>query len=499
MASNKKWIVAGSITLLIVFGVSMGTGAIIGATTKDDPSYIKMSVGNTEVKLDELELGTKDSSDAEKASILEEYFYEKSIEELAKENNDWNRPHSLLNINEDELKNSFVKVKFINDTQTSSVFEYLNSMVETSNKPGDIIKLIAELKGVVGTTGTYNYLEITGLQLLQDSTYSDLVESIYKTLSEDVSYLKEVYKEMYSYFYLWQSPVQSKTYDTILTRELVYSSPSLVSEMDMDASELWGLGLNPTDPNYKYYDNLTSVDSSNLQVESSAWNEMFDAFTTSNVITDQTTQDDQLVLDSTAGLVEGFKGFKGIQFGTSAGSLVGDDWTDWDNTWNTEDAGQTSVATYSNEDVLTNANYYVSTEKYAPGEGAIIKSDSDSSGGEESPDEGTAYTYAYSQLYPFKFVDNGKNTYSLFANGDSSAYKVADDSATADNYIFDLWFGDYSLAGEIYTVESILKHKDSLINASMNYWKDHGFYIELSGSYEEDLASFLPTEILLDN
>ncbi len=491
MASNKKWIVAGSITLLIVFGVSMGTGAIIGATTKDDPSYIKMSIGDNTIKLDDWELGTKDSSDAEKASILEEYFYQKSIEELAKENDDWNRPHSLLNINEEELLNSFVKVKFINDTQTSSVFEYLNSMVSTSNKPGDLIKLIAELKGVVGTTGTYNYLEITGLQLLQDSAYSDLVEHIYLTLSDDVSYLKEVYKEMYSYFYLWQSPVQSKTYDTILTRELVYSSPSLVSEMDMDASELWGLNLSD-DANYK---TLSSVESTDPKVTSSDWNTMFDTFASTNVITDQTTQDDQLVLGS----VEGFKGFKGIQFGTSAGSLVGDDWTKWDNTWDTSVDGETKVASYSNEEVLTNANYYVSSVKYAPGEGAIIKSDSDSSGGEESPDEGTAYTYAYSQLYPFKFTNNGKNTYSLFANGDSSAYKATDDSATADNYIFDLWFGDYSLAGEIYTVESILKHKDSLVNASMNYWKDNGFYIELSGSYEEDLASFLPTEILLDN
>jgi hypothetical protein len=57
MASKKtNAVIAG--TLVVVLGASMGIGAIIGATTKKDPSYVNFYIND---KMYEISSSTKDS------------------------------------------------------------------------------------------------------------------------------------------------------------------------------------------------------------------------------------------------------------------------------------------------------------------------------------------------------------------------------------------------------------------------------------------------------
>ncbi len=518
MANNKKFIIGSSIALLVLFGAAMGTGAIIGVTTKDDHSYIKMTMGGNEIVLSEesgFTIGDEDATDEVKAKLVEEQFYAASLfgtfnasvtEEvnsnyiLNEDSSEWNAPFVVENgTDKTDLAKDFALVKFINETETSSVYTYLNTLQDTASNPEQYanakILLVQEAENA---STPLNWADLTGLQLIANKTvFVETIPAIQNALISNSSYLADVYGDMFTYSYMWQD-AQQKAYDYIFTRELVYASPSIVSTMELNKEGL--LSLWAVDDS-KFIE-LAAVKKSDPKVTATEWNDLFTYFDGEGIIEDTTTIDDQVIINPTdpTKKIEGFKGYQGISFGTSAGSLVKSDWMDWDNTWvsNYEDGrpnGITTMGDYSNSSVITNGNYYVSSRAYAPGTGAIIHDEIGDGGvGEVS---GTAYVYAYSQLYPYVFNDSGSRTYSLFAGGDATDGFTNGDST--DNYIFDTWFTeDYSLFGEIYVTQALIDNKSALTTNAQKYWNNEGFYIELSGSYEEDLASYLPESILLN-
>lgn len=508
--NNKKWIIGGTITLLVLFGAAMGAGAIIGVTTKDDPDYIKLHVGN-KVYQEEVNLGDENTTDGQKASTLEKDFYSAALfgnhedasnpiagEYILKDGMDWNLPFIVTNKTVSDLQaleNNFITVNFLTETQDSSVLSFLTSKVGDSEQSGLAIKAIAQLKVDAGTT---NPATVTGLDLINNSAYAKTKTLVYEFLTKDTSYIKDVLKDMFAYTYLWQDAYQN-AYDYIFTKELAYAAPSIVYHMEIDGEK--------ADAGTTY---SKVSGKKNVNIDNKTWNEWISGFSKDEALTDTSINENYLVSS------DNMQGFEGIKFGTSAGSSLKSDWTDWNNTWLEDDSvakenALTNTADYTHDSVLAKGNLYLADKNNgADGEGAaIFDTSNDSTDPSFGAREGNRDIYAYTQLYPYVFspvenagADNpfGQSKYSLFANGNSKdGYTPADDSSSATNYIFDEWFTkDYSVLGEIYVAESLLDYKSDLVSEALSYWNDKGFYIELSGSYEEDLSSFLPSEILFD-
>ncbi len=521
--NNKKWIVGGSIGLLLLFGAAMGTGAIISTFTKPADDYIRIYAGNEIFMEEEINLGNDDTSNEQKAKMLETQFYSAALfgtidkddvetsvasKFILQDGNDWNIPYVSTNgTTNSDLRTNFLKIKFLNDTQESSVLVYLNELYSSAEGESKIkilqamiqLETDAEAAGIIVP-------EVTGLDLVSNSAFDSSKAMIFDALNNDDSYLKEALKDIMTYTYLWQEPSQS-AYDYIFTRELVYSSPSLVSSMVIDGEAIDNsTDVAVTDP----YDAFTNADRSS-KATAADWNDTYDTFNTNDILVDNSTADDYIT--TTAG--EGLKGFQGVQFGTSAGTNIKSDYLNWSNTWlyNEAETGGTFTynGDYTNEDIVQNANYYIASSNGADGEGAVIfDTDIDETDPIPGAEEGNRTIYAYSQLYPFTFreqktlVDGiytlGSEEFSLFANGDSTGYTQVEDSTTADNYIFDVWFGEGadSLNGEIYVAEALMNHDSSLTTKALNYWNDQGFYVELSGSYETDLLQYLPDSIIME-
>ncbi len=521
MASNKKWIIGGSITLLVVLGLSMGTGAIIGAVNKPDLNYIKVHLGN-EVYDAQIDLGTDSTSDEEKARLLENQFYSAALygsyagafaeadADLAgsyifnttDEDLKWNLPFIVSDsASAVELQNSFIKVKFLSDTEDSSVWTFLSSMKDTTDNKELLLQATAALMADAETVGI-PYPAVTGLDVVNNDAFSTSRDLIYELLVTDTTYVKEVQKDMMVFAYLWQDSPQS-AYDYIFTRELVYSSPSIVYSMTIDGEKA------DTDGGATYAA-LASQETN--AVTASQWNGYITEFKTNDILVDDSIDGNYL------GSVSNMQGYDGIKFGTSAGSTVASDWTEWDNTWVPSEGeintSETEQGDYSHTDVLSTANFYLAdSENGADGEGAVIFDTSSSSTDPEFGNRvGERTIYAYSQLYPYVFREVekpgasdeedvfGNESFALFANEAAGVYSPIEEGTEASaTYIFDEWFGELSVEGEIYVAESLISYNTSLTSKALKFWNEKGFYIELSGSYEDDLASYLPEEILDDN
>ncbi len=514
--NNKKWIIGGSITLLVLLGLSLGTGALIGYYEKDEDDYIKIHTGDTYYE-DKIDLGTDSTSDEEKAKLLERQFYSASLfgsfEGAVEDGSDsaiynatgadWNLPYIVTNAivtSNANLQDNFVIVKFLSDTEDSSVYTFLSGMVSTSDEPMLVIEAIAQLKTDAEAAGV-PFPSVTGLDIINNDSFTTTRDLIYNLLTTDMSYIKEVQKDILVYTYLWQDSPQS-AYDYILTRELVYSTPSMVYSFKIDGENFENSGSSL----------LGVIDSDDLvdhTVDATTWNTWISTLKGEEDVLIDDTIDEDYILDA-----GNMQGYQGIKFGTSAGSMIASDWTRWDNTWVADEtvaAGETvtNVGEYTHSDILSTANLYLAdSANGADGKGATIYDTStDSSDPIFGNAAGERYVYAYNQLYPYMFrevevegvnAELGNEQFSLFANTTDSISYTPGTTDEHTTYIFDEWFSTDAVKGEIYIAEAIVKNNSSLTSKALRYWNNQGFYIELSGSYEDDLASFLPTEILFN-
>lgn len=468
---KSKFLKWTSIIMIIIFGISMGIGAIIGVTTKKPFDYVifyvngkkydeapetlistyegettdggttdggttdggETTISETEQeanKIIALYLSTALFGDASAEDVNDEYNY------VFSEGNDWNTPYLLLkdeDANEEKdispimLKDTFVAVKFFSSTLNSSVYSYLLELSTNSLEMQKIINRIENAYPDSYESLTFidfkngNGFTATGEDADAESLFNDTID----VLESHPDYKKDILMEMYVYAYLWQDS-SMHLYDYNFTRELVYAKPSMVASAEFDVEKTES---NPGSSWNTTYDEL-KTHSIGDQVDATTWNGYYDQMYTEGVLTNNSTSDNQL--DSTT-----FKGFDGIKFGTSAGEKVRNDWLDIEDTWQTENPlnedtinaeAITQTNIYSHTNVLTNGNYYISNETQggAEGEGAIISNLEDSADPSDFTDDyGIANIYVYTQLYPYTFAEYvgtdlnteyRANEYSLFAN-----------------------------------------------------------------------------------
>lgn len=525
---KKKWFWISSVTLIIFLSASIGIGALVGIKTKSDENYIDIYINNQKYDSSQIYLGNDKVTDENKALMLENEFYtaalfgninfdnvdspEEGFNYILKPDQDWNIPYALFrddSISNSELLNIFFEMKFLNDTQTSSVAKYLLDLATESD---DKIKLVSAIKLLIEDANNAGipWPIVTGLQLIEGfssedgGAFNNSRQEIFSVLKEDENYKNNVLSDMMIYTYLWQDATQ-KAYDYNLTKELAYNRPSIVSSITLDSETL----ENSYPDIKKQLEEITTP-----EISVTNWNENLTQLR-GDEDTPSALVDDNVYLDTING-DNTFRGYKGIVFGTSAGTGVASDWTDASKTWNFIDNidigdAQTKSGTYSHENVLETANFYIADNTNgANGLGALIyDSESDVTNPDPGAISGEKTVYAYSQLYPYMFMENSKNngeyneldsaTYSLFAN-------LLDDTYTETNYsdpeavfIFDEWFSEeYSIFGEVYVSEALINHDTELSTSALNYWKNKGFYIDLSGTYESDLSSYLPNWIIID-
>ncbi|BDU67812.1 MAG: hypothetical protein TYPL_4650 [Candidatus Tyloplasma litorale] len=534
---NKFWLKSWIFFVILVLIVSMGIGAIIGIINPPTYDYIQIYLNGQIYNASEIDLGSdEDLSDEERALLLENAFYSlalfgstdiNSINDssdeynyIFKTNQEWNVPYILSSeeTNNQELTKDFFVMKFINDTQTSSVAQYLLNLATTSNDPFKVIYALTKLQEDAESADE-NWITITGLELATKSEYEISRTIIFDTLKQDSTYQNEVLSDMMIYSYLWQSASQ-KAYDYNLTKELAYERPSIVASMTLDSEILQNNYLSQQQT-------LESLDSKTNNVQASEWNQMMEDLMGSQIKTsaliDDTIYDntfDQSDVSST------FRGFQGIVFGTSAGEGISSDWTDATNTWKFLDSEEeidlgeaiTENSVYTHESIMSNANVYIAdTSNGADGKGGLIyNTSSDITDPNPAADPGQKTVYAYNQLYPYMFMETSESSntnlwnlndeyYSLFAHKDKDNNQytpVLSDEEMNDSdltYIFDEWFPNQPIFGEIYVSEALIAQDTDLEAKTLNYWKEKGFYIELSGTWEDELLQFLPSWIINDN
>ncbi len=537
---NKKRILLPSILLLIALGSFMGIGAWIGSATKDDPDYIYLNINGKRYGGD-IFIGNDSVSDEAKSLMIENQFLSLSLFgesnfnvvlengvsssdefdfllENNPENNDWNSPFLIYDSTDDAsvtklIANGFAGAKFFTDTKNQSVYNYLYTTSETSDNSIELIKLANEIETKSNTAGI-NYEEVDGLELINNTIFSDsnLYERIIIELSKDTSYQNKVLNDIYVYTYLWQDTIQ-KDYDFNLTRELVSSQASFVSAINFDLDKaLLDTGSTTTINEIK-----AITDHKNGKINPTTWNNWMSTFLSSDSLVDDTTYDD--FITTTSGT--GYRGLKGIVFDKGAGGNIESDWTDTNLTWKYEkydslgDPIDGSLTTqsennYSNTDILSNGNLYLSDEvNGASGEGALISDgDEHNETGDWETNIGTASVYVYSQLTPYIFktvnlvnegvsIEFNNPTFSLFAKGDNTTGWQSGSMEDHDEYIFERWFGN-SLwkEGEIYVVEALINHNTNLKDKAIKKWNEEGFNIELSGKYEKSFGNYISENLI---
>ena len=537
---NRKFILSSCIALLVLFGSTLGIGFAIGAANKSDDDLIRYYIGGKEYT----PTSTTDNSNEIGANEILKKYYSAALfgnSDFSLEGNkevgtthdyifklknkgNWNvAPIVSKGTKDDEikavdlakLKENFIKMKFFNDTISTSVFEFLMTTSEENENNTNLFNLALTLEKNQMTNLRYLPLYSATNIDIGTSAIPELIDGpefindkVIPELEKDADYNNSVLKEMYIYSYLWQNS-SSKSYDYNLTKELVRSKPSIVSSMEIDTEKAKGnLAFeslkNHSSPTYKKVD----------------WNKNFDDLETSLI--DVSIKDEQIKV----GAVEGLKGFGGIKMGSSV-SDVGADWTNISNTWDTKEANSegksiTKNALYNNKNILfgTDQNIYLAdpnNKSGANGRGALIVDVSSDVGDNTGWDKltGNANIYSYSQLWPYAFAEQidksgsmSYTTYSLFANIDSTNDTLTkgklDD--TTSEYIFDRWFDntnstnkEQAALGEIAITQAIISNNSSIEAKALTFWKDKGFYIELSGKFATNYASLIPDAILKED
>lgn len=565
--SNKKWIIIGSVILILILVSSMGIGAIIGYTTKKDDDYIKFYIAGNEYSPSkyELDLGTIGSSDEEKALIVEAQFLSYAIfgitnindeddikneaysaEYLLKQNDEWNTSYQIYRstLNQDNptleheieknILDIFVRMKFFNETQNSSVTVYLNDLVATSTNPKGLLAIINDIEQYA-IDNSIPPTEITGTDIIN---YSNELfnKELFEALISDYSYYVDVLTDIYTYIYLWQTPIEYATYDYNLTKELAYSKPSITWSMKYKGGK-FERSYEDVYPGYmNFFEEMSTVEYISIYEddsyenyntnESSYWNEIYFTLYEGDYLIDRSTYNDSLDIYGNK-----YKGYQGITFGTSAGSGIDETWTNSENIWDYQEFNEIEndipIQTITSKgvnhsDIMNNTNIYVPNYSET---GAIITDEiPDNSDPLFPTKDNNRSIYLYNQMTPYIFKKpyediNGDSqfenaTFSLFSIKDGDTYTPYDGNPFDETteikytYIFDEWFSSsdsnlttkeeekLSLNGEIYLIEALIQHNSNLEEQSINYWQDKGFYIELSGSYEDELIGFIPSNMI---
>ncbi len=515
--NNVKFAISASLALLVLFGSTIGIGYWIGKANKRDDNYVKFFIHNKEYKLNDSRT-TKTAGTAEQADdLISKYYsaalfgnenssgasgtsndtYDYIFNEKAK---DWNQPFQIgkpigtTPLTTEALHEDFTYVKFAKDTISTTVFAYLTGLNSTNPKVINAINSLTEIT---------DYQTLNFFGLAATSTGKDALKKIIEALTKDSSYQKGILEDMYIYSYLWQDSSMS-IYDYNLTREIVKAAPSLVESVGIDSDKI--IKNSSADKNM---DTLKALDDSGTTVSNADWNAIISNLKIDNALIDPSIQDNAI---TTVGF-KGFEGFEGIKFGTSAGDGIKEDWTDSTKTWNTDNTSNdisgpmtTMNGKFNHNNILEKANYYIPKDN---DNGAII---GDSGNGHYGDISGDVNVYAYSQLIPYTFskkietgfnnnnYNMGTNHYSLFANGDNSAgWTTGDKDNVKSKYIFDEWFGNNSIYGEIYLTESLIDNNPDIKTRAYNYWNDKGFGIELSGKYQTDFGSSVPSGLIRDD
>ncbi len=497
--NNMKFAIGATIALLVLFGATLGIGYWIGDSTRRDDNYVKFFINNKEYDLNNKKT-SREVASQEDGDDLVSQFYSAALFGDTDYNNpigdddynyifnssvdDWNQPYIITQgIDAKTLHENFVNIKFAKDTISTPVYEYL---VNLDSRNPEIISVIIELENILPDTyQSANIFEVAS----ETDLYMDIIEA----LTNDPTYQKDVLEDIFVYSYLWQDSSMS-IYDYNLTREMVKAAPSMVAKASINSEK-----MNPSNSDWTKLRDL--IETENISADE--WNTMLMSADFQDSLVDNTILDDQI--DN--GTLVGFKGFSGIQFGTSAGTGIKDDWKDSTHTWDTETNNITGNSLedsitingeYQYKDVMSNANIYVPDDTTT---GALIGANDDWGliGGEVS-------IYAYSQLIPYTFAQKvetvngnylmGQNSYSLFSKGDTNL--TIGNIDDFDNYIFDDWFGSNSIAGEIYLAEALVDNNPDITTRAYEYWQDKGFYIELSGTYRTDYLSYVPAGLIKD-
>jgi len=490
---NKKLMIISSVSLVIILGASIGIGTLIGAKTKKDLDYIAFDLNDKQYKFsledkytDNEKTAKKIENEFLKTSLGSDNVVFKGSQSILDASDDWNIPYMISGekVAKEEVLNYFISTKLLKDTLTNSVFEYLVKEY-SENSDAELLPVIFMFKEHP------NLLPMNFLQLESDPDGKEIINGAIAALGNEDEYKNDVLRNMMIYSYLWQDS-NSSAYDYIMTKEIAYSKPSMVSSVEFDASDA-RIGTSKG-----WYDDLAS-NSVELN-KSTDWNGFWENGDKISSMIDPNSLKTKIGND-------GFDAFKGIQFGQSAGTTVADDWTDISQTWDYENEeigeSKTTSGLFTHTNILSTGNIYIATPGKAPGKGAIISEDSSSHG---KWINGNAQVFSYSQMYPYVFSEKiddgtfGPTSYSLFANaGDDGTYTSATIDDEGANYIFNEWFGEdgeASKIGEIYLAEELSSFNTSLGDNASQFWHDKGYYIELSGKYSEDFSSFIPESLL---
>ncbi len=324
-----------------------------------------------------------------------------------------------------------------------------------------------------------------------DSEFSNLVTE----LGNKLSYKKTINDFLYIYSYLWQESSR-EGYDFFLTEEMIKMRPSLV----------WSINFSKPENSFSGdVENIFSTidEDTSLSGRASSWNDIIDGVTAEGISSNKFSS-----------LTEsGFRGYDGMVGKNTSSLVVDSNFWSYDEVWDFE--------TYSEDGkIVLNDDYskkYPNLYKNDLGE-YVNKQEESTTTDPDNPDETTStpesyYVYQNFLFYPFAFPEDynieielaKKWNYSLVAYENPSGEIQLDyeegKNLTKINY-FDYMFSDIDISSdtekdseiiELYLISSLFNLDSADIkNRAYSYWKSKGFYIELSGKYQDKYEDLIP-------
>ncbi len=419
----------------------------------------------------------------------------------------------------DKLFDSSLKVKeFYSTTGNSSatdITEFIMNYASESYEFGSIVYEINNIDDDIETwwdiANSSSYIQLKDLF----SDFSDL-------LSEELSFQKGINKFLYIYSYLWQENPNS-SYDTYLTQIMKENQFTYFWNYSFDDPKesfgISGIGLN--NPESSAWSNYNSMFGSDESTNITTWNSIINETYSLN------SYDVKNISSNKNGSLSdgGYRGFSGLTSKNSGViSFENDKTNDDENFWSYDNL-YTFSGVEDNYSTFELANGFASKELFQGENGnyAFSKTTTTETGeGEEaSTTTETSYnSYVKTLLYPFAFGYNfddgtsGENpqgsaekwVYSLnaYRNNTTNEYSYVESSNFNEkvNYfdlISDMTGIDVNLL-ELYFVNDVINTSTSSSTKSLedkayDFWRTKGFYIELSGDYEDTYSSLIPQGI----
>ena len=332
-----------------------------------------------------------------------------------------------------------------------------------------------------------------------EEEYNELIMHLGYAMSVETDIVMSLY--VYSYLYQEHS---SDAFDYYMTEQMVNQKPMIMWEMSVT-----GLNTFNEDEMDHLLDTTVGIEGHYLNQEE-MWRDPLDA----NDYNWQETLDNDhnySVTDIFKTDMYGTQGFQGFTSGSSASVNI-EGFADYDNYQTFLDNDYTEINKIA-DDSQGKINLAVDAN-----DEKVIVADEDST---------TGKVVAFIPLYPFSFAHNYKSvegtadfySYSLTAyevagmtgvysydesTGDEITYfelvsQVIEPTApteTKNDDLVAMFTNDYLTNTEAFSIwlfDFIYRsNKDSLVTDAQQYWRNEGYYIELSGQYEEDYAELLP-------